>query len=130
MKIYISSSNVYAARYWDLFLSKKKHEIVSNWHELEVYETGRSLKADDKSEQCENNLKLIRSADRLLLIADHGFGPGGKFVEAGIALGNGIPVIVVGRIENFLMYHPLVTNFTGEPIENKVVEHLAQKVKK
>lgn len=46
----------------------------------------------------------------LVLLAGPDKYTGGKFVEAGFALGRGFDVVVVGRIENGMLHHPSVTN--------------------
>jgi len=48
--------------------------------------------------------------DALVLVAGKEKYSGGKFVEAGIAIGLGKRVVVLGRRENMLLWHPLVTS--------------------
>jgi hypothetical protein len=48
----------------------------------------------------------VMSCDVLVLIAGPDRYSGGKFVEAGIAIGAGKRVIVMGRRENMLLWNP------------------------
>jgi len=50
----------------------------------------------------------VLAADALILLAGPDKYSGGKFVEAGIAIGAGKRVIVIGRRENMLLWHPQV----------------------
>ena len=52
------------------------------------------------------DVQEIRECDALVLMAGPDLYPGGKFVEAGIAFGLRKLVIVFGRRENILLWHP------------------------
>lgn len=47
----------------------------------------------------------IDGADAVLLIAGESKYSGGKFVEAGFAIGRGITTYLLGRRENMMMWH-------------------------
>ena len=51
-------------------------------------------------------LPPLAGAAQLVLVAGPDRYPGGKFVEAGIAMGLGKPVVVLGHRENMLLWHP------------------------
>ena len=50
----------------------------------------------------------ITMADAVVLLESPDRIPGGKFVEAGIAIGQGKIVFNIGKPENMLMWHPQV----------------------
>lgn len=107
MKVYISSHDCWAAKYVAGTLKSCGVDVVSTWHTVD--------KEDEQSSWTEiiaaNNDPEIRSADCLVLISSRTAVPGGKFVEAGMMLGLNRPVFVLGRIENKMLYHPLVKQF-------------------
>lgn len=103
MKIYIASHCVERARFFAKELAEIGYEIVSRWHgpafEQHPPESklrGLAIMDVDDVRRC-NVLVLIAGAERY---------PGGKFVEAGIALGLGKRVHIHGHRENVLMWHP------------------------
>lgn len=116
MKVYISSHCILAARHVAAELRDHGHEIISGWHRG----TGPMGRTRDKSlvdrvTTAARNVDEIPLANALVLVSAPDFGPGGKFVEAGVAIGNDIPVIVLGRRENLLLWHPMV--YEAEDIE-------------
>jgi hypothetical protein len=48
----------------------------------------------------------VINCDSLVLVSGPDKYLGGKFVEAGIAIGLGKRVIIIGRRENMLLWHP------------------------
>lgn len=109
MRIYIASHCKWAALYVKHCLVE--HEVVSTWHD------GEFLGMDQHSEheRCEiafNDANEVGESDCVVLISANGKHAvkGGKFVEAGIALGLGKKVVVLGRRENMLMHHPSIVS--------------------
>ncbi|MES9872495.1 MAG: nucleoside 2-deoxyribosyltransferase [Candidatus Sedimenticola sp. 6PFRAG7] len=111
MKIYIAGHNQeIAISIREEILLLRDHKVTARWLDKEFNRT------DEHSERervmiAQEDYDDITSADALLLIASHKRVPGGKFVEAGIALGQGKPVHVIGHRENMLMWHPDVHQF-------------------
>lgn len=101
-KVYVSSHDLWAAKYMAQRLTQAGHTVVSTWHERE----DKMTKEGAGGLIAVYNDPEIRSADALVLIACQGMVPGGKHVEAGIALGAGKRVYVLGDRENKLYYHP------------------------
>lgn len=54
------------------------------------------------------DLEDIKGSDALILLAGPEKYSGGKFVEAGYAMGKGKPVVIVGRRENMLLWLPSI----------------------
>jgi nucleoside 2-deoxyribosyltransferase len=105
-KVYISSFDLWAARHVRDVLRAAGHEVVSTWHE-----PGSARPESDDGWRTiigDRNSREIHAADLLVLVACRNDVPGGKFVEAGIAIGAGKGVVVLGHRENRLLWHPLV----------------------
>ena len=106
--VYISSHHPDPANELAAALTAAGHDVVSRWHS----EAAPRPAADDAAawqEKAARNLTAVRGAAVLALVAGPDKYPGGKFVEAGYAIGRGIHVVVVGRVENGMLYHPLVS---------------------
>lgn len=110
-KFYISSFDLYAAKYIASVLLFHNYEVVSTWHEANEKP---ATEQDWTNLIASRNDPEIRSADALVLISSNAAVPGGKFVEAGMMLGLKKPVLVLGRIENRLLRHPLVKQCDNE----------------
>jgi len=78
---------------------------------------------DERREIAETDASEVSSSQGVILVASPYRVPGGKFVEAGVAIGCGLPVYVIGHRENMLMWHPLVRQFS-------CVEDLAEHFRK
>jgi hypothetical protein len=107
MKVYISSHDIEQAREVATALEQAGHMVVSNWH-IGTHSMKRTAdmtdeEMRDKSRANEGNIALC---EMLVLISSQEKVPGGKFVEAGMALGMGKRVTVVGRYENMMLRHP------------------------
>lgn len=107
MKIYIASHCRWAALHIAHVLESAGHEINSRWidhpfHPMEDHpiRERRGIAARDAGD--------VMEAEALVLVAGPDKYPGGKFVEAGIALGLGKHVVVLGHSENMLMWHPSI----------------------
>lgn len=108
MKVYISSHCIHAARHVASELCFL-HEIVSRWHDgSRPMGRSRDKSHEQKQKIAIENIDEVSQADVLVLISAPGMTPGGKFIEAGVAIGNDIPVIVLGERENLMLFHPMV----------------------
>lgn len=79
-------------------------EVDSSWLDVEDYGSPKSF--DSRARAAANCYAEVSRTDALVLIAepDKGLVKGGKFVEAGVALGMNKPVYIIGDRENTLMY--------------------------
>jgi hypothetical protein len=120
-KVYVSSFDLLAARHVRDVLTAAGHAVTSTWHE-----PGSARATADEDWRGliggRNDLE-IRSSDVLVLVACKNDVPGGKFVEAGIAIGAGKPVVVLGHRENRVLWHPLVKAVSGTEDLPSAVEH-------
>lgn len=107
MKIYIASHDRWAAEKAASVLSNAGHYIASQWHQKAFLPTDEHTVAERREIALEDVHDLSIS-DALVLIAGPDRYSGGKFVEAGIAIGQGKPVVVIGRRENMLMWLPII----------------------
>lgn len=108
MRVYISSHDPEAARQAAAALEDAGHTVVSTWHLPNA--PGSAGVADDlRRDKARSNAHQIGLCDVLVLVASAERVPGGKFVEAGIAIGRGKRVVVWGDRENLLLHHPAVT---------------------
>lgn len=107
MKVYVASHDRWAASYVASVLSNKGHEIVSRWHSKEFLPTSEHT-ALERNAIAMEDVEDVRACDVLVLVSGPDKYSGGKFVEAGIALGLFRRVVVIGRRENMLMWHPLI----------------------
>ncbi|MCK8780551.1 hypothetical protein M0654_11195 [Rhizobium sp. NTR19] len=105
MKIYVASHERLAATHAAHVLSIAGHNITSRWHGKEFLKTEEHT-VEERIEIASEDFEDVTEADALVIIAGPDRYPGGKFVEAGIALGQGKPVVVIGRRENMLMWLP------------------------
>lgn len=106
MRVYVSAHDFDVAQAAADTLAAAGHTVISTWH-LEGRSAG-SIPEDMRPAKAKSNRHQIRLAEVLILLACDGLVPGGKFVEAGIALEAGRRVIVVGRRENLMLWHPAV----------------------
>jgi nucleoside 2-deoxyribosyltransferase len=103
MKIYIAANNQEAALQVAHVLEGVGHKIVSSWLREEF------LSVEDYSEpervkRAEQDTSDVLKSDLLILLAAPFRVSGGKFIEAGIALGAGKPVVILGHRENMLLW--------------------------
>jgi nucleoside 2-deoxyribosyltransferase len=107
MKIYVAAHCRWAGLHAASVLKSSGHEITSRW----LQKTFLPVSEHTPEERCEIALEDVEDvlrADALVLVAGPDKYSGGKFVEAGIALGLGKSVVVIGRRENMLLWHPAV----------------------
>lgn len=109
-KVYVSSHDVDRAREVAVAIEASGQVVVSTWHIGDgPAMRSANLTDADKRDKARANCGQIAMADVLVVVAADDKVPGGKFVEAGFAIGRGKSVVVVGRRENILMHHPKVT---------------------
>ena len=102
MKVYVAAHDRWAALYLKAFLILRGNEVLSTWHDAEFLGM-EAMEDKARADAADRDIAEITAADGLLLIAGPDKYSGGKFVEAGIALGQGKPVCVLGRLENCLL---------------------------
>lgn len=122
MRVYLSCHDRDLANSVADSLKSSGHDVCSSWHR-DPSEKPAPDAASEWADRAANNFAMIRTADVLVLIANpfkpfrhevngeqqyFGCVPGGKFYEAGFAHGFGKKVIVLGRVENGMLYHPAV----------------------
>lgn len=110
MKIYIAGSCPKKGQELAAKLQALGHTITSSWLWKEFKRTVAYSDAE-KQEIAFQDHQDIRKSDCLILISDEEKVSGGKFVEVGIAIGLRLRILVVGRRENMLMWHPLVETY-------------------
>lgn len=111
-KVYVSAHHPDPAKQLAEALRAAGHTVSSTWHE----ETDRPA-ADDAAAWASKaavNVTQISNSDVLVLISspEHVSGTkrvsGGKFIEAGVALGRMVRTFVLGAVENGMLHHPRV----------------------
>lgn len=110
MKIYVASHSKEAAQDAAACLRRNGHDITSRWYDEEFLPT-ESYTVERRQQIAIEDVADVAAADALVLIAGPEKYSGGKFVEAGVAIGQNKPVYVLGRRENMLLWHPVVRDF-------------------
>ena len=107
MKVYIASHSKEEALKVREILLKENHESTARWLN-ESFNKTDTYSDFDKGRIAAMDMHDVLRSDALILIAGLEKYTWGKFIEAGIAMGSGKKVIVLGRIENMLLWHPQV----------------------
>lgn len=107
MKIYVASHSRDLALDAAFVLRRAGHKIASRWHNKPFHPTSHHT-PDECAAIAQEDYDDIVGADALVLVSGPDKYSGGKFVEAGIAIGLGKPVTVIGRRENMLLWLPSV----------------------
>lgn len=115
MKIYVAAHCRWAASWVAKELTDQGCRVISTWHTTPFNPT-ESHSESDRKRIAAQDAQEVEDADALVLIAGPDKYSGGKFVEAGIALALKKPVVVLGRRENMLLWHHLVSA-VNEPSE-------------
>ncbi len=104
MRVYISSHDRDAAESLAATLTAAGHEVVSTWHR--PAEPPKPDLSDWKAwhRKAETNFREIEKSDVLVLIGGTDRYPGGKYVEAGYALGARKKVYNLGETGNGMMH--------------------------
>lgn len=113
MKLYIAAHSQEEAKNVATVFVAFGHEITARWlsEDISLY---KAMGDDKKPDIANRDFDDIDNSDALVLLACDEKVPGGKFVEAGIAIGLGKPVYLIGRRENALMWHHRVWQFKNE----------------
>ena len=116
MKVYVAADldQQKEARTLADALTERGHEIVSSWiyipglRELEI-----SGIPEEKANIAVTEIAEVCCADCLVVFTKEAplYSLGGRHVEMGIAMGNGIDVIVIGPRENVFHYHPSIRRY-------------------
>lgn len=114
-KVYVSSWSKPNALAIKAQLLDAGHEVVSTWHDGEFKRTAERTESEMENTAVDN-CDLIAGADILFLVVPEELMPGGIYVEAGMAICAGIPVVAVGtRRDGFrgnnMLYHSGVHQF-------------------
>lgn len=112
MKLYIAGHNQQEANAVASLCREAGHEITSRWLDKPFNPTEQHTEAERRQIAYEDTAD-VTAADALVLCASPRRVPGGKFVEAGIALGQMKYVYVLGHRENMLLWHPRVQQFNS-----------------
>ncbi len=107
MKVYIAAADKDRAVLLAECLLEAGHEITSSWI-CQAFKRTQQHPATERAEIAWRDFRDVRECDALVLLDSEPCVPGGKFVEAGIALALGKRVIVASRRENMLLWHPSV----------------------
>lgn len=107
MKIYVACHSRWEAESTARGLRLGGHTITSRWHGRAFHPTSHHTPAECEAIAQEDYEDIV-AADALVLVAGPDKYSGGKFVEAGIAIGLGKPVTVFGRRENMLLWLPSI----------------------
>lgn len=120
MKVYVASHCRWAAQHVaDMLSESSRIEITSRWH-YKAFNPTETHTEQERFEIAQEDFDDVTEADVLVLIAGSERYPGGKFVETGIALGQGKQVIVIGRRENMLIWLPSIIQ-VNTPEDAKLV---------
>lgn len=112
MKLYIAGQNQDLGIRVAKALKEAGHEITATWLAVPFNRTASHTEPERRN-IADTDFNDIEAANALVLISDIFLCPGGKWVEAGIALGMKKPVFVLGHRENMLLWHPLCSSFAS-----------------
>jgi hypothetical protein len=110
MRIYIAAHDKDRALLCATYLRDRGHMIISDWFHLPFLPTDQYSERD-RANIATLDVDQVAFSEALVLLDSPDRVPGGKFVEAGVALGLRKLVYVVGRRENMLMWHPAIKRF-------------------
>ncbi len=113
MKIYVASHDRWAAEYVATRLWQKDYRVVSTWHS-HGFLRKEEMTDEQKQHDANRDVGEVMQCDALVLVSGPDRYPGGKFVEAGIAIGRGKHVFVLGPRENVLLWSDMVTQCASE----------------
>jgi len=125
MKFYVAAHDRLLASLVAGVITRAGHECTSTWLKNEFLTTEKHTIEERMSIAFEDVEDVCRS-DVLVLVAGADKYSGGKFVEAGLAMGRGIPVIVIGRRENMLLWHHSIMSVDTPEMAAKVISNIEQ----
>ena len=120
MRFYVAAHDRLLASMVANVITLAGHECTSTWIKNEFSPTDEHTFEERMSIAFEDVEDVCRS-DVLVLVSGAEKYSGGKFVEAGIAMGRGIPVIVIGRRENMLLWHHSIMAVDTTEMAAKVI---------
>lgn len=103
--IYVASHCRWAGLWVASVLTRHGLGIHSSWLQEEFRRTD-TYSEEERQAIASKNVSEVIESDGLVLVASADRVPGGKFVEAGIALSFSYPVVIIGHRENMLLWHP------------------------
>lgn len=118
MWFYIASDNAAKAREAKNIIEALDHDVSSTWHNQDMKRTAE-FTPEERAEIASNDVQDIQLSGAMILLASDDKVAGGKFFEAGLAFGLGKPVVIVGRRENMLLWHPGIEAF--DTVEDAVM---------
>lgn len=110
MKVYVAGNNQQISNKIANTLRASGFTIVSSWLNEKKFNTKTHTKKE-KQAIAHRDYNEVCKCDMLILISSPHYVPGGKFVETGIALGRRKKVIVIGHIENMLLWNVNIMQF-------------------
>jgi len=110
MNIYVAAHDQKRAISCAEQLEKAGHNIFCKWLTVPFLKTEEHTEAE-RFAIAQRNADEIAKCDALVLLESHDRVPGGKFVEAGLGLGLGKRVFLIGRRENMMMWHPQIRQY-------------------
>jgi hypothetical protein len=110
MRVYIASHCRWAGLYAAARFEQLGHEVTARWLHEPFGATGDYSEAE-RQRIARMDADDVARADALVLIAGPDKYSGGKFIEAGIAIGMGKRVVIIGRRENMLLWLPEIECF-------------------
>jgi nucleoside 2-deoxyribosyltransferase len=110
MKLYVAACNRELAERTATMFTEAGHTVLSTWH-TEAFLPTVEYTIGSRVDIARRDVDEVTASDAVVMLASPTKVAGGKFVEVGVALGQGKTVCVIGRRENMLMWHPLVLMF-------------------
>lgn len=111
-------------------LESHGHLVTSRWIRGEHDSLDGDADPEQQGRWAEEDIEDIGAADVLLTITEDpgtpGAGRGGRHVELGYALGQGLPVLLVGPTEHVFHHHPRVVQCLSIADAIDTVDHMAR----
>jgi hypothetical protein len=123
MRFYVAAHDKLLASLVSRVITAAGHDCTSTWLKSEFLPT-KDHTIEERMSIAFEDFEDVCSSDVLVLVAGDEKYSGGKFVEAGIAMGRGIPVIVIGRRENMLLWHHSVMQVDTAETAAKVINSM------
>lgn len=125
--VYISSGNIETAKVIAAEFVAAGNRVVSTWHGSDQHPTDEIARTNAADL---NVTQITEEAEVLVLDCPGHLVPGGCYVEAGVALGAGIPVVAINvsgdgeKRRNLMLHHPSVVAASGVADAIHVAEEL------